>query len=316
MPLHQPHWFPTPRAYASRGRAPRGRGGKPSASGRQYGVATSKDVRVRRTHDARNGHSVLVYPLLGSLLLALTGCGALAKHANTALTQGNWSVTASSSNPAIRTFHVGGNLAQSGNTLSGTMYVFGSLCFDVSQPISLTGTVNGQQVRLASKDINGQVFSVEAIATTDSALKGTYTITGGCGNGDSGTAAANAVPSISGTWGGSLTGSGGSQVALSIELAQNALASADGSFALTGDLVYAGSSCSVSGTITSAFVAGSYILLNANTVETDGSVGNVFYTNVLLDDSQNPQNMLGAYQVDFGLCADDMQVLTLSKVAK
>src|SRR4030088_2150276 len=73
--------------------------------------------------------------LLGSLALALTGCG------------------------AVGTFHVGGNLTQSGNSLSGTMYVAGSLCFDVSQPISLTGTINRQKVTLASTDINGQVFS-------------------------------------------------------------------------------------------------------------------------------------------------------------
>jgi hypothetical protein len=56
--------------------------------------------------------------------------------------------------------------------------------------------------------------------------------------------------------------------------------------------------------------------LNADTVETDGSVGNVTYNNVLLDDSQNPQNMLGTYEVAFGLCANDMQALTLSKVVK
>ena len=258
--------------------------------------------------------------LLGTLALALTGCGAVAKRNDTKLTQGNWSVTATSSNPAIGTFHVGGNLTQSGNSLSGTMYVAGSLCFDVSQPISLTGTINRQKVTLASTDINGQVFSVAAIATTDSALKGTYTITGGCGNGDSGIAAANVVPSISGTWGGSLIGSGGSSVALNIELAQNALSSADGTFALTGNLVYAGSGCSVTGTITSAFVAGSYILLNAkknqNKVGPDSSVGNVSYTNVLLDDSQNPQTMTGTYHAGFGLCTDGIQVLTLSKVVK
>jgi hypothetical protein len=254
--------------------------------------------------------------LLGILALVLTGCWPILNPSDATLTQGNWSVTATSSNPAIGTFHVGGNLAQSGNTLSGTMYVIGSLCFDDSRPISLTGTVNGQQVTLASTDSNGQVFSVAAVATTNSALDGTYTITGGCGSGDSGTAAANVVPSISGTWGGSLVGSGGPSVALNINLVQSAIASADGSFPLTGDLVYAGSSCSDSGTITSAFIAGSYILLNADTVETDGSVGNVTYNNVLLDDSQNPLNMLGTYEVAFGLCANDMQALTLSKVAK
>jgi len=254
--------------------------------------------------------------LLGTLALALTGCGAVAKRNDATLTQGNWSVTATSSNPSTGTFHVGGNLTQNGSTLSATMYVFGSLCFDVSQPISLTGTINGKEATLASTKINGQVISVAATATTASALNGTYTITGGCGSGDSGTVAANAVPSISATWGGYLTGPGGSSVALSIQLAQNAQASADGTFALTGNLVYAGSSCSASGTITSAFVAGSYILLNANTVETDGSVGNVSYTKVLLDSSQSPQNMMGTYQVGSGLCAHDTQALTLSKVVK
>jgi hypothetical protein len=254
--------------------------------------------------------------LLGTLALALTGCGAVAKRNDATLTQGNWSVTATSSNPAIGTFHVGGNFTQNGSTLSGTMYVFGSHCFDVSHPISLSGTINGKEVTLASPKINGQVVSVAATATTDSALNGTYTITGGCGSGDSGTIAANAVPSISATWGGYVTGSGGSSVALSIQLAQNAQASADGTFALTGNLVYTGSSCTASGTITSAFVAGSYILLNANTVETDGSVGNVSYNNVLLDNSQNPQNMSGTYRVGFGLCANDIQALTLSKVVK
>src|ERR1700736_5985516 len=99
-----------------------------------------------------------LFPLLGTLALALTGCGAIAKTkpANIALAQGNWSVTASSSNPATGTFHVGGNLSQSGSALSGTMYVVGSLCFDVSRPISLTGTVSDHQVTLASADTNGQ----------------------------------------------------------------------------------------------------------------------------------------------------------------
>src|SRR3979411_573536 len=74
--------------------------------------------------------------LLGILALALTGCGAVAKRDDAKLTQGNWSVTSKSSNPAIGTFHVGGNFTQNGSTLSGTMYVVGSHCFDVSHPIS------------------------------------------------------------------------------------------------------------------------------------------------------------------------------------
>jgi hypothetical protein len=251
--------------------------------------------------------------LLGTLALAGAGCGGVAKSDVTGLTRGNWSVTAISSNPAIGIFQVGGNLAQSGDVLSGTMYVAGSLCFDISQPMLLTGTVKDQQVTLASADVNGQVFSVVAAETTGSTLNGTYTITGGCGSGDHGTVAANAVPSISGTWSGTVIGSGGPNVTLSVALTQAGNASADGTFALTGSLIYTGSSCSVSGTVTNAFVAGSYILLNGNTEETDGSVGTFSYNNVTLGDSRHPTNMTGTYEVYDGLCAYDIQALALRK---
>lgn len=253
--------------------------------------------------------------LLGTLALVVTGCGGLAKSNSdqNALTQGNWSLTASSSNPGLGIFQVGGNLAQSGDALSATMYVAGSLCFDVSQPVLLTGTVKDRQVTLTSSDVNGQVLSVVATETTGSALNGTYTIAGGCGSGDHGTVAANVVPSISGTWSGTVIGSGGSNVSLSIALTQAGNAAADGTFALTGNLNYTGSTCSVSGTVTDAFIVGSYILVNGNTTETDGSGGSLSYDNVLLDDSRNPKNMTGTYLVDFGLCAGDVQTLTLNR---
>jgi len=253
--------------------------------------------------------------LLGSLALAVTGCNGIAKSNSdqSSLAQGNWSLAASSSNPGIGTFQVGGNLVQNGDGLSATMYVSGSLCFDVSQPVLLTGAVKDRQVTLTSVNVNGQVLSVVATETTSSAMNGTYTITGGCGSGDYGTVAANAVPSISGTWSGTVIGSGGSNVGLSIALTQAGNAAADGTFALTGNITYTGSSCSVSGTVTDAFIVGSYILMNGNTNERDGSGGSFSYDNVLLDDSQNPKNMTGTYLVDFGLCAGDVQTLTLNR---
>jgi len=251
--------------------------------------------------------------LLGTLAIVLAGCPAMTDSPQTTLTPGNWSVTATSSNPAVGVFYVGGNLTQSGSSLSGSMFVAGSLCFDVSQPVSFTGTVSGNQVTLTSAAVNGQVFSVTATSTSSSAISGTYAITGGCADSDSGTADATAVPSISGIWNGPVTGSGGSSVTLSVALAQGTVASADGSFPLVGTLTYTGSSCSVSGTISDGFVAGSYLLLNANTVETDGTQGNVFYTHILLDSSSNPQNMTGTYETSSGLCDGDLQELTLTK---
>jgi hypothetical protein len=249
--------------------------------------------------------------LLGALVLAVTGCG-VAPRSDATLTQGNWSVTASSENSGTGIFQVGGNLAQNGATLSATMYVSGSLCFDVSQPVILTGALKNQQVTLTSADVNGQVLSVVANATSDSTLTGTYTITGGCGSGDHGTVSAKAMPSISGTWSGSVVGSGGSNVSVSMALKQAANASADGTFALTGTLIYTGSNCSVSGTVIEAFIAGPYILVNGSTKDTDGGDGSFSYDNVLLGNSWN-SDMKGTYQVDWGVCAGDIQTLTLKR---
>jgi hypothetical protein len=251
--------------------------------------------------------------LLATMALVLTACPAMTDGPQTTLTPGNWSVTATSSNSEVGTFKVGGNLTQSGNALSGSMYVVGSMCFDVSQPVAFTGTVSGTDVTLTSADVNGQVFSVTATSTDSSTLSGTYTVTGGCAGSDSGTATASAVLSISGTWSGPVIGAGGPSVTLSMTLAQGTVASSDGSFPLTGTLTYSGSSCSVSGTITNGFVAGSYILVNANTVETDASDGSIFYNQVLLDSSSHPHNMTGPYEVGSGLCAGDLQELTLNK---
>jgi hypothetical protein len=251
--------------------------------------------------------------LPGSLTLALSGCVNGASPANTQLTQGNWSLVAQSSNQNTGTFNIGGNLTQTGQTLSGAMHVAGSPCFDVSQPVFLTGGMSGEQATLTSADVNGQMITISGTRTAPSALSGTYAITGGCGAGDSGTVAAYAVPSITGSWRGSVAGSGGPNVTLSMALNQATAASADGTFALTGTLAFTGSSCSVSGTVTSASIAGSYIVLNGTTVETDNSVGTFSFSNVLLGRDQSPQNMVGTYQVYFGLCDGDLQTLTLDR---
>lgn len=251
-----------------------------------------------------------------SLVLVLTSCGGVtgaSKSDPNSLTPGNWSLTATSSDPSVGEFQIGGNLAPNAGTLSPTMYISNSLCFDVTQPVSFTGTVQDQQVTLTSATVSGQVLTVVATETSSTALNGTYTIAGGCGSEDHGTVAANLVPSISGTWKGTVSGSGGSNVGLSIALTQASTASANGTYALTGNITYTGSTCSVSGTVNDAFIAGSSVLINGNTNETDGSDGSFAYDDVLLDNSQNPKHMTGTYLVDFGLCAGDFQTLTVTR---
>jgi hypothetical protein len=258
--------------------------------------------------------------LAGVFAMALVGCGG---GSNLALTQGNWSVTAtstasaSSHNIASNIFYIGGNLTQNGSAVSGTMYVANSGCFDVSTPIAISGTVKDKTVTLTTASFQEQVITVTATGTDPSTLSGTYKVTGsGCDGGDQGTVSALAMPAISGTWNGLVasTGPGITQATLSVALTQAATASADGTFALTGTVTYTNSSCSVSGTITTGSVAGQYIpLIRVTTNEQDESQGSFDYTNSLLDSASAPKNMTGDYDVTSGLCDGNVQSLTLTK---
>src|SRR5882672_11537215 len=163
-------------------------------------------------------------PIAGILTMALAGCGATS---NLGLTQGNWAFSASSTAPGKvvsgPTFVVGGNLTQSGNSLTGTMYITQSGCIP-PQFVGFTGTVKDKNVTLTSASFGGQVISVTASGTKDS-LTGTYTVTGECA--DSGSVDANAVPSISGTWSGTVLVNT-SPATMSVVLTQASTASADG----------------------------------------------------------------------------------------
>ena len=250
--------------------------------------------------------------LSGVFALALAGCGGTN---NLGLTQGNWAFSASSTAAQVLrsgpTFVVGGNLTQSGTNLTGTMYVSQSGCI-APQFVGFTGTVKDKNVTLTSENFGGQVISVTASGTKDS-LTGTYTVTGECA--DSGTVTASAVPSISGTWNGTISnvtrakGYGAAEATLSVALSQAATASEDGTFALTGTLTYTNSGCAVSGTISNGYLAGNFISFSGST---DDGVGTVFYDNVTLDSITAPKNMTGTYEFSSEVC-DQSQSLTLTK---
>ena len=110
---------------------------------------------------------IMVLALAATLALALTGCGLLnfggGSH-HPALSQGNWSISATSTNSA-NAFLIGGNLTQSGTSLSGKMYISGGDAgcnFNPAQVVAMTGTVNGSTIALSSDAISGQVITIAA----------------------------------------------------------------------------------------------------------------------------------------------------------
>ncbi|MBI3477623.1 MAG: hypothetical protein HY010_17970 [Acidobacteria bacterium] len=243
------------------------------------------------------------------LALSLVGCGSTIS--NTAFTQGNWAFVATSTAPklnkVISTYVLGGNLSQSGNKLTGTLSVSNSGCIS-DQTLAFTGTVKGSDITLTSAAFDGNVISVTASGTKDS-LTGNYTITGGCA--DEGTITAGAVPSLSGTWNGTLTpvfgrGNGISTVGVSVALVQSAAAAENGSFELTGTLTYTGTACVEPVALTLSSVAGSVVNISAQS--------GFGYSNVALDSITNPTSMTGDYDSTSDECSGlGSQTLVLTK---
>jgi hypothetical protein len=79
-------------------------------------------------------------------------------------------------------------------------------CFDYLTAISLSGNLSEDNVSLTSTAVNGQVITVTANVSKPFAagpyrLSGTYTIRGGCADGDQGSVTGNTVDSVAGYWG-------------------------------------------------------------------------------------------------------------------
>ena len=251
---------------------------------------------------------ILVLTLAATLALALTGCGFGSSNHHTALTQGNWSISATSTSSA-NAFLMGGNLTQSGNSLSGKMYVTGAdpgCNIDPAQAVNMTGTVNGSDVALSSAAIADQVITIAA-SGNGSAFAGTYSIAGGNCDGDEGNVAANAVAPVAGTWNGTVQVSS-APVTMSVVLTQASTPSADGTFALTGSVTYTGSVCSATATVlATSRIAGANVTV-------DASVGDgAFNYTASVDSVTAPKNLAGTYSTSDSCAGDPDQTVTLTK---
>jgi len=259
------------------------------------------------------------FALLAALAsaFALTGCGftSSSNSGGSTPSAGNWSFAATSTVTSGQVSHIGGNLTLSGNNVSSTMHA-DLPCFDVSQPFTFGGTLKNKQITFTSPpNANNQVITLIASVASSSSITGTYTVTaGGACAADQGNITAALAPSISGTWTGPIAGHGGPSVTLSMALTQASTASADGTFALTGNLTYANSSCSKSGTLNNSFVVGSMVVMQATTLEQDGvTQGSISYNNTFLNNPATPTSMKGDYQVGGGYCAGDTDTPTFTK---
>jgi len=251
------------------------------------------------------------------LICVFTGCGGGGSSttaptptpgAQLAITSGNWDLgVTSASGP---TFIIGGDVNQSGSTISGGVRVANSTCFTFGTAVPVSGTISGQTATVTSAAIASQTITA-TLTGSATALSGSYTVSGtGCAGGDKGTVTAVMVPSITATWKGTFTsnGLGNPQVGVSIPITEGT-ADNTGLFPLSGTATLTGSTCFSSGTLaTGSGMAGRVV--DVIIINSDGShtefIGN-------LTSPATPTQVTGTYTVTGGVCGGDSGTGTLTK---
>jgi hypothetical protein len=254
------------------------------------------------------------------ICLLLSSCGGGSSSSNASdnlITNGNWSIAASSKTSGLK-LDIGGSLVQSGTSVTGIVHITNSACFNyLSDDVQLSGSFVDNTLTLTSTAIRNQIVTITTTGTGND-MSGTYSITGGCADGDYGTLTAVYAPPITGTWTSTYTDTGATVTAVAT-LTQAPTADAHGRFPLTGTFVFAGSPCSTGGTIvssTSSAVWGDRVTAAVTTNDVNGNQGALNYVATATSNSTNTANpamMSGGFQVTAGVCEGDSPFLQFSK---
>ncbi|HEX3351843.1 MAG TPA: hypothetical protein VHS34_03390 [Terriglobales bacterium] len=220
-------------------------------------------------------------------------------------TPSNWQFSTASTVAGAPALAIAGSLSPDGGGMSGAVHVDGSNCFDRLATLELTGTLTNRNLSLTSAPVNGQVITFSgslsdgAVNGSASAFTGTYTISGGCANGDQGSVTGIKVPPIPTGLSATFTSSGEGSFELTAGENQSSSPSATGSFAIQGT-VTVHTSCFTSGTLTpGTFPTGSFILGTSVALQIATDNGTVNFLGTL---DPNTGEIDGNYTVSGGTC--------------
>lgn len=125
---------------------------------------------------------------------------------------GNWELMATSTSFVDQKTIIGGHIDHTGTTVFGAIVpqslTGATACFDGYGTVAVSGTVNrdGSSLSMTTQPLTGQVLTITGKASQDfKTVTGTYSIKGGCADGDRGDLSAWKVPPVTGTWKGTLT---------------------------------------------------------------------------------------------------------------
>ena len=216
---------------------------------------------------------------------------------------GNWQFSTKST-AQFPPMTIAGSIAQSGVSLNGAVHVGGSHCFDALTTVSLEGAIDGSDISLTSAQIAGQVITFTINITEDPLTRaadvtGTYSIEGGCADGDQGNLIGHNIPFIANLLNGTLTASQGETFDVAADVAQDSHPSSAGSFGITGTVTFT-KPCFSSGTIMSGtFPAGSYLIGTSLALEIETDKGILAFHGTVDPDKAE---ITGDYTVSGSIC--------------
>jgi hypothetical protein len=222
---------------------------------------------------------------------------------------GNWQFNTLSTVPGKPPLTFAGSISQTNSTASAALHVNGSNCFNQLTTMGLTGTLTGSDISLTSTPVEGQVITLTGTITGNvdtgvPTFTGTYSINGGCGDGDKGT--------VTGIWiyldqalDGTFTTSQQQTFAVSGGLYEIE-PSLDGSSGIMGTVTFS-TPCFSSATITPGTLSsGSFIIGSSVGLEFETGNGTITFLGTVNLDSYDPEfdsySITGNYTLSGGTC--------------
>jgi hypothetical protein len=274
--------------------------------------ATGRNILLNlRTIHLRT-RSILMMALVVSTV-CVTGCGTdrfllsngTAPPADGSIS-GNWDFVLSPSKGGSAGETASGSIDEGTATFAEgqfttSVFIVNASCFTTTPVVPLQGflTASGGTLTLNSFIVNGQFFSLTTTVSDDgSSMQGSYTVSGGCADGEKGNFKGTRISTVVGNYVGPLTGV--ATRSIQAALTQSTLPNGDGNFLLAGKATFTGFSCFGSGSIGtpgSAVVSGSSVHATFVTDEAAGS-------SVLLTGktSISANQIAVTYQVNGGAC--------------
>lgn len=262
-----------------------------------------------------------LFCLLGALIL---GCGGssttpVTNHTvNTPVLNGSYSFIALSHNAGTNIFTLGGPIQTDANghvtaNFGVTSVAPTNTCFPAGSTGSFSGTLSPQgQLALSSVVINGQTISMTGTISTDGnnffSGRPSYTITGGCLAGDSGSLFVSRL--LTGQFTGSFLTTGG-LVGITVTFGQPGLPRADTSFPLTGIATFS-NTAGCGGFTTATLTNGTQPGFNASFDLVTNLAGNTISFNGGTLDGTGLQ-FVGGFAITGGPCDGNKGQVTLKK---